>query len=275
MRRPCFPNSGSHQHGPPLLGRVRTPPRSPTSTLVCSPPTPSLPSVAAPVSPRQRPTSARRACSSPLHRCPRQPVQRRRLFYPRLPVRRLSPQGETRGSQVPGPSSSCVPWSKTPPGATAPRPLSVRSPSSSSKAIPWTPGNLIISWLFHPRPTRSRTYASPNPLPSPAQGSLPARAGSPLAGRVSHPQDDKQGFMKSSHTPFLLDQPCLVALPISLLHFHHAYYPDREARVLLDPFGSKLSLIGGNMLQQPKSENSTFYCAAHWIFFGYPDYPRI
>ena len=94
-------------------------------------------------------------------------------LLPRLPVRRLSPQGETRGSQVPGPSSSCVPWSKTPPGATAPRPLSVRSPSSSGRAIPWTPGNLIISWLFHPRPTCSRTCASPNPLPSPAQGSLP------------------------------------------------------------------------------------------------------
>ena len=121
-------------------------------------------------------------------------------------------QGETRVSQVPGPSSSCVPWSSTPPGATAPRPLSVRSPSSSGKLKPWTPGNLSISWLHNPRPTRSRTYASPSRLPFPAQGSLPARAGSPLAGRVSHPLDDKQGFMKSSHTPLLLDQPCLVAL---------------------------------------------------------------
>ena len=37
------------------------------------------------------------------------------------------------------------------------------------------------------------------------------RAGSPLAGRVSHPLDDEQGFMVSSHTPILLDQPCLVA----------------------------------------------------------------
>ena len=133
-------------------------------------------------------------------------------LLPRLPVSRLSPQGETRVSQVPGPSSSCVPWSSTPPGATAPRPLSVRLPSSSGELKPWTPGKLPISWLHNPRPTRSRTYASPNPLPSPAQGSLPARAGSPLAGRVSHPLDDKQGFMKSSHTPLLLDQPCLVAL---------------------------------------------------------------
>ena len=117
---------------------------------------------------------------------------------------------------MPGPSSSCVPWSKTPPGATAPRPLSVRSPSSSGVAIPWTPGNLLLSWLLHPRPTRSRAYASPSPLPFPAQGSLPARAGSPLAGRFSHPLDDRQGFMKSSHTPFLLDQPCLVAPPPKL-----------------------------------------------------------
>ena len=121
-------------------------------------------------------------------------------------------QGETRVSQVPGPSSSCVPWSKTPPGVTAPRPLSVRPPSSSGEVKPWTPGKTNHFVATYPRPTRSRAYASPSPLPSPAQGSLPARAGSPLAGRDSHPLDDKQGFMKSSHSSFLLDQPCLVAL---------------------------------------------------------------
>ena len=42
------------------------------------------------------------------------------ILLPRLPVSRLSPQGETRVSQVPGPSSSCVPWSSTPPGAKPP-----------------------------------------------------------------------------------------------------------------------------------------------------------
>lgn len=85
MRRPCFPNSGSHQHGPPLLGRVRTPPRSPTSALLCSPPTPSSPSAAAPVVPRRRPTPVRRSCSSPPRRCLRRPMQRRRHFYPGSP----------------------------------------------------------------------------------------------------------------------------------------------------------------------------------------------
>ena len=47
------------------------------------------------------------------------------------------------------------------------------------------------------------------------------RAGSPFAGRVSHPLDDKQGFMKSSHTPFPLDQPCLVALDLELISRIH------------------------------------------------------
>ena len=50
------PFESSHQHGPPLLGRVRGPTRSPTSSLVCSPPTPSLPSAAAPVVPGRWPT---------------------------------------------------------------------------------------------------------------------------------------------------------------------------------------------------------------------------
>ena len=122
--------------------------RSPTSTArrSCSPPTslvPFEPPLAVLPSP-DVPTSVRRSCyfheslltgahagddscnvgdsSTP---APRQPA--------------LS-QGETRVSQVPGPSSSCVPWSKTPPGVTAPRPLSVRSPSSSGEVKPWTPG---------------------------------------------------------------------------------------------------------------------------------------
>ena len=46
----------------------------------------------------------------------------------------------------------------------------------------------------HPRPTCSRAYASPTSLPRPSQGSLPARAGSPLAGRDSHPRDSKQNL---------------------------------------------------------------------------------
>ena len=74
---------------------------------------------------------------------------------------------------------------------------------------------VIVFEAATPRLTRSRAYASPASLPGPAQGSLPARAGSPLAGRVSHPLDDKRSFMESSHPPFPFDQPCLVA-PLSV-----------------------------------------------------------
>ena len=58
------PLERSHHHGPPLLGRVRVPARSPTSSLVCSPPTPSVPSAAAPVVPCRRPTLAQGAGST-------------------------------------------------------------------------------------------------------------------------------------------------------------------------------------------------------------------
>ena len=92
-------------------------------------------------------------------------------------------RGETRGSQVPGPSSSCVPCSTTPPGATAPRPLSVRSLLPSGCLTPWAPwkADSFRGYMAH-GPTRSRTYASPNPLPFPAQGSLPAGRAHPWPG---------------------------------------------------------------------------------------------
>ena len=184
MRRPCFPNSGSHQHGPPLLGRVRTPPRSPTSTLLCSPPTPSSPSAAAPVVPRQRPTSVRRLvlhCAAdpvpPQTRCNAGDISTPAPHKPALS------RGETRGSQVPGPSSSCVPWSTTPPGAyRSPR------PSLGAVAVAFRRSHTLgtrkhIPFVAtYPRPTRSRAYASPNPLPSPAQGSLPAGRAHPSPG---------------------------------------------------------------------------------------------
>ena len=151
------------------------------------------------------------ARSSPSHRCPRGPVQRRRHFYPGSPQAGSLPR---RNEGIPGAWVNLFgravvfdPAGCVPPLAH----LAVRSPSPSSYPKPSAPGIFANFGATYPRPTRSRTYASPDPLPVPAQGSLPARAGSPLAGRDSHPLDDEQGFMKSSHTPFLLDQPCLVA----------------------------------------------------------------
>ena len=113
---------------------------------------------------------------------------------------------------MPGPSSSCVPWSSTPPGAYRPSPIS-RCGRCCLQAR---------QYLGHPETYFFRGY-----LPTAhslaclriaesvtVSGARLAtgRAGSPFAGRVSHPLDDKRGFMKSSHTPFPLDQPCLVAL---------------------------------------------------------------
>ena len=74
--------------------------------------------------------------------------------------------------------------------------------------------NGIVFVATNPRPTRSRAYASPAPLPVPSQGSLPTRAGSPLAGRDSHPLDENRRFMESSHPPFPFDPQSLVALKV-------------------------------------------------------------
>ena len=107
--------------------------------------------------PRPRRPPLRSSLASGLPRCgglfftaapvPPQTGATPETFLPRLPISRLSPEEQTRGSQVPGPSSSCVPWSSTPPGATTPRPFSVRSLLPSGESIPWAPGNMFLSWL--------------------------------------------------------------------------------------------------------------------------------
>ena len=96
MRRPCFPNSGSHQHGPPLLGRVRAPLRSPTSTLLCSPPTPSSPFGRR--SGRPSPAAYPGAEVLFFTAAPVPPLTGAtpETFLPRLPISRLSPE-EKRG----------------------------------------------------------------------------------------------------------------------------------------------------------------------------------
>ena len=143
------PFERSHPHGPPLLGRVQGPTRSPTSSLVCSPPTPALPSAAAPVVPG------------------------------RWPPLSLVRQGGSRASQVPGPSSSSVPSAQTPLGARLDLPIASRPPSPSGCTMPWAPRMSVISWLYTLRPTRLRAYASASSLPRTPQGSLPGWVGRP------------------------------------------------------------------------------------------------
>jgi hypothetical protein len=111
-----FPSSGSYQHGPPLLRRVRVPavPRLPRSYWA----------LRLPVRLRPRtPVSLARD----LPRCKRFSYPGRAGACCRATVGDWSPAlhltGSFRGasgiSQVTGPSSSHVPWSCTPPGAVA------------------------------------------------------------------------------------------------------------------------------------------------------------
>ena len=211
MCRSCVSISGSHQHGPPLLGRVRTPPRSPTSALLCSPPTPSPPSAVAPVVPRARGLPRRGACSSSPHRCPAKPVRRRRHFYPGSPPAGSVPR---RDKGLPGA------WAILFRACRSPRPRRVRCAPR--------PAHGALAVAFRSSETLGTRNAFDFGALLPAAHSLAClrfaqavtvsgarlatgRAGSPLAGRGSHPLDDEQGFMVSSHTPILLDQPYLVA----------------------------------------------------------------
>jgi len=67
------------------------------------------------------------------------------------------------------------------------------------KQDPRPPGRLEVSGPHAPWPTCSHAYASPTTFLGSSQGLLPAQAGSPLAGRVLHPLDDRRSFLKLSH----------------------------------------------------------------------------
>src|SRR5215475_4647026 len=118
-------------------------PRSPTSTLVCSPPTPCLrrPRLRFPLPVAYLDASA---CSVPTTRA----LTNVSCVGDGSPALRKTGmgRGEARASQVPGPSSSYVPWSNTPPETppSSPRrhvckgvllPSGKTGPSASGKTI--------------------------------------------------------------------------------------------------------------------------------------------
>src|ERR671936_1990521 len=122
-------------------------------------------------------------------------------------------RGEARASQVTGPSSSCVLWSNTPPDTFPSSPVCRRGALLPSMEISTLGIRKDIGFgAAVPRPARSPASASPAVFPRPAQGWLPARVGSPLAGQDSHLLDDKQSFMDTSHPPIPFDPQGLVAL---------------------------------------------------------------
>jgi len=80
-----------------------------------------------------------------------------------------------------------------------------------------------------PWPARSHAYASPIPFLKPSQGLLPARVGSPLAGRVSHSLDDTQSFMETLQPPIPFDPQGLVALNfLSATDSEDSHFADRR-----------------------------------------------
>ena len=141
----------------------------------------------------------------------------------RISVAPVCSRGGAWASQISGPSSSCVPWSKTPPGAALP------SPNGGGAAAAFRRSNalgtrkvmgFVAAWptahtLAGGRvPTHRRTMH-----PSQGAGNAARLSSGPGGltldrvgtGRVSHPLDDIQGFLGSSHASILPDQPCLVA----------------------------------------------------------------
>ena len=102
-------------------------------------------------------------------------------FLPRLPISRLSPE-EKRGDPrcLGHPLRACR--GLRPAGCDHP------SPVLGEVAVAFRRVNTLgtrkhVSFVAtYPRPTRSRAYASPNPLPSPAPGSLPAGRAHPWPG---------------------------------------------------------------------------------------------
>jgi hypothetical protein len=117
---------------------------SPTSSLVCSPPTPCLrrPRLRFPLPVAYLVASA---CSVPYgRRHVRPPTCRASETGHRLSARPGCLRGEARASQVTGPSSSCVPWSNTPPDTfpSSPEKLAGDGCCLQGKQDPRHPGSI-------------------------------------------------------------------------------------------------------------------------------------
>jgi hypothetical protein len=130
---PMGPFSRSHRHGPPVLDRVQGCPCSPTSLLVCSPPTPCLhrPWLRSPLPVASLDAGASSVPHGPTTRVPAN-VPCVGDGSPALRHPGIS-RGEARASQVARPSSSSVLWSNTPPHTAPSSPTSRRGPLLPSR----------------------------------------------------------------------------------------------------------------------------------------------
>lgn len=120
--------------------------------------------------------------------------------------------GDMRASQVTGPSSSCVPWPKTPPSSSsASHPLTQLSMLPSCSCTHSALGMTSISWLHHGPHVCVPTLRRPHCCCLSKARYRPG-ADLPLIGRASHPLDDSSEVSTGpSHSLIPLDQQCLVA----------------------------------------------------------------
>ena len=124
-------------------------------------------------------------------------------------------RGAARASQVPGPSSSYMPWSEHPAGDTPfPRPDDTYAQGYCGLQVPQDPrppGSLEVSGPHAPWPV-AHAYASPMPFLGSAARLLPAQAGSPLGRAGFAPAGRPTKFHEVIASSFPFDPHCLVAL---------------------------------------------------------------
>jgi hypothetical protein len=207
------PSRRSHQHGPPLLGRVQVSPCSPTSSLVCSPPTP------CPHQPRLRfplPVAYldAGACSVPMgadDTCARHVP----CVGDGSPALRSTGVSSRRGEGLPGYGAILFVRAMVehPAGYgpllahTTEKPL-----LPSGKSGPWASGKVRGFGAACPMAHTFACLRIADGLSATVARLATGRAGSPLAGQDSHLLDDTQSFMKALHPPVPIDPHCLVAL---------------------------------------------------------------
>jgi hypothetical protein len=211
-RCPWVPSAAHTDTGRLCSAGSKDHPRSPTSSLVCSPPTPFLhrPPLRFPL---RWPPSWRTLLLCPQgRRHVRPPTCRASETGHRLSATPEYLRGEVRASQVARPSSSYVLWSNTPPDTVPSSPTTAedrcclrRNPARSASG----------KHTFRGRSPTARTFACLR-IAATIAGTVArlatGRAGSPFAGRVSHPLDDEQHFMEDLRPPIPIDPQGLVAL---------------------------------------------------------------
>lgn len=119
-------------------------------------------------------------------------------------------RGESRLSQVSGPSLSYAPRAIHHARCASSSPITAEAPWPSGPARPWAPGTADIFGAVSPRLARSRAYASPAPSLGTVARLASEWSGSTFSGG-SFTRRTTNRISKATACFLLSDQPCLVA----------------------------------------------------------------